>query len=195
MVAAFDSTLQQFSADAVLILLVIVNAVVGWRTGMLRRVLAFAGVYVGVLAAYSMGNGLAGFVHKGDIFANAWSFVAVATVVVILFEVLGHLVADRFERLAAVAFDRVAGLLIGAATGFFQASVLFMVALAVGAAPSAPGNTIPVSRDMAANAVRDAGLAGQAIRAQPALRAIFAPVIGTDLTGHLEEGTTITAPR
>ena len=194
MVAAIDSTLQQFSADVVLVVLVILNAVVGWRTGVLRRVLAFAGVYVAVLGAYSIGNGIASAVHKGDIFTNAWTFVAVATVVVVLFEVLGRLFADRLASAAAVAFDRFAGLLIGAAVGFFQASVLFMVALAVGAASPAANNTVPASRDSAANAVRAATLSGQAVRAQPALRAMFKPVIGDDLTGHLEQGTVVTTP-
>jgi uncharacterized membrane protein required for colicin V production len=195
MVAATDTTVQQLTADAVLVLLVVINAIAGWRTGTLRRVLAFAGLYVGVLGAYYLGNGFAGWVRKGDIIANGWSFVAITAVVVIMFEVIGRLVAYRIERIAALAFDRVAGVLIGGAVGFFQAGVLFMVALAVGAAPVAQGTTIPANRDAAANAIRAAALAGQAVRAQPAVRAIFAPVPLDSLTTHLEEGTQLTTPR
>jgi uncharacterized membrane protein required for colicin V production len=191
MVAATASTLQQFTADAILVVLVVLNAALGWRTGTLRRIVSFAGLYGGVVAAYYVGNGLASVVRKGDVFANAWSFIAVTVVVVIVFEVLGRLFADRLQRLAAVTFDRVAGLILGGAVGFFQASVLFMVALAVGSAPSTPANTIPVSRDAAANAVRSAPLSGQAIRAQPVLHTIFSPIFSTDLSTHLAESTQV----
>ena len=48
MLSAVDSTLPQFSADALLVVLIILNAVLGWRTGTLRRAVSFAGLYVGV---------------------------------------------------------------------------------------------------------------------------------------------------
>jgi uncharacterized membrane protein required for colicin V production len=196
MIAAQSSTtLQQFSADAILVVLIIINAILGWRTGTLRRVVSFAGLYAGVLAAYYMGNYFASLVRKGDIFANAWSFVAVTLVVVVAFEVIGAFFKDRLAQLATFTFDRIAGTIIGAAVGFFQASVLFMVALAVGAAPSSPANTIPFARDVPANAIRNAPLSGQAIRAQPALTSIFAPMFSTsNLTTHLEDSTQLTAP-
>jgi uncharacterized membrane protein required for colicin V production len=189
MISAIDSTLPQFTADAILVVLVGVNAYVGWRTGTVRRVLALIGLYVAFLAAYYSGNSFASLIRKGDIFVNAWAFVIVVVAVVMMFELLGRVFSDRLERLAVVAFDRFGGLFIGAAVGFFEALVLFMIALAVGAATPAPGNSVPASRDSAANAVRDGTLSGQAIRAEPALRAALAPLIGTDLTTHLEDGT------
>lgn len=192
--AQASSSLQQFSSDAILVVLVIVNAVFGWRTGTLRRVLSFAGLYAGVVAGYYTGNAFAGVFRKGDIFANAWALLGVTAVMVVIFEVLGRLFADRLQRLAAITFDRVAGTLIGGAVGFFQASVLFMVALAVGAAPATAGNGVPTNRDAPANAVRSAPLSSQAVRAQPALRAIFNPVFGADLTTHLADTQSITTP-
>jgi uncharacterized membrane protein required for colicin V production len=182
------STLQQFTSDAILVVLVIVNAVLGWRTGTLRRVLSFAGLYGGVLGAYYTGNSFAAVFRRGDIFANAWSFIVITAVVVVIVEIIGRVFADRIQRLAAVTFDRVAGTLIGGVVGFFQASVLFMVALAVGAAP-ASGNGVPVTRDVAANAVRSAPLSSQVIRAQPMVRTIFNPIFANDLTVHLRDST------
>jgi uncharacterized membrane protein required for colicin V production len=192
--AQASTTLQQFSADAILVVLIIINAILGWRSGTMRRVVGFAGVYAGALAAYYTGNYFASLVRKGDIFANAWSFVVVSAVVVIVFEVIGAVFAERLALLATFTFDRIAGALIGAAVGFFQASVLFMVALAVGAAPSSPANTIPPLRDLPATAIRNAPLSGQAIRAQPVLHTIFGPVFSQDLTTHLEESTQLTTP-
>ena len=194
MLAAQATTLQQFSADALLVVLIVINAALGWRTGVLRRVLSFAGLYAGVIAAFYTGNFFSGLVRKGDIFANAWSFLAVTTAVVIVFEVVGRIFDDRLHQIAAVTFDRTVGMLVGGAVGFFQASVIFMVALAVGAAPVSAGSTVPPQRDLPATAIRNANLAGAAVRAQPAVNAIFNPVFSTDLTTHLEEGTQAPSP-
>ena len=191
MLMAVDFTLPQFGADALLVVLVILNAVLGWRTGTLRRLFSFIGLYVGFLAAYYMGNGIAAVFRKGDIYANAWAFVAVLVVAVLLFEVLGRVFAERLRNIAVVAFDRIAATFVGAALGLAQALVLFLVALAVGAATPGPGSTVPAGRDGAANAVRGATLAGHAVGAEPVVRAAFAPLVSTDLTTHLEDGTQV----
>src|SRR5579864_4335884 len=75
--ALFDQTLGQFTADLLLLLLIGLNAYLGWRLGLLRRVVAFAGLYVGVLAATNIGNGLASLFAQHSLYANAWMFVAV----------------------------------------------------------------------------------------------------------------------
>jgi hypothetical protein len=189
MLSAIDSTFSQYSADVLLLVLIVVNAVAGWQTRTMRRVLSLISVYVAFLAAYYAGNAFASIFRKGDIFVNAWSFIAMFALVVIMFEILGHVLADRIERIAVVAFDRVAGLVLGATVGFFQAAVLFMVALAVGAASPGPGNNIPPSRDSAANAVRGSAISGHVIGVEPVVRAVFAPLINADLTSHLEGGS------
>ena len=191
MLSAVDNTVPQLTADAVLVVLIVGNAVLGWYTGSVRRVLALVGVYAAFLAAYYTGNGFASIFRKGDIFANAWAFVAIAAVVVVVFEVLGRVFADRLKSIAVIAFDRVAATVIGAAVGLFQALVLFMVALAVGAATPGPGNTVPQSRDVAANAVRGATLSGHAVGAEPLIRDAVAPLTTSDLTTHLEDGTQV----
>jgi uncharacterized membrane protein YfcA len=189
MLSATDNTLPQLGADALLVVLIVVNAFLGWRTGTLRRALSVVGLYAAFLGAYYTGNAFASIFRKGDIFANAWAFVAVLVVVVIIFELVGRALADRIERIAVIVFDRLAGILLGALVGFLQAIVLFMVALALGAASPGPANSIPPSRDSAANAVRSAALSGHAIGVEPAVRAAFAPLITTDLTTHLSDGT------
>lgn len=188
MLSAIDANLGQFSADLLLVVLIILNAWLGWRTGTLRRLLSAVGLYAAFLAAYYTGNGVAAVFRSGDIIAAAWAFVAIATAVVIAFELIGRVLSDRVEHIAVVAFDRVAGLILGGLVGFFQAAVLFMVALSVGAATPAPGNGVPASHDVAANAVRSATLAGHAIGIEPSLRSVFQPLISTDLTTHLEDG-------
>lgn len=191
MLSAIDANLGQFSADVLLVVLIIFNAWLGWRTGTLRRLLSAVGLYAAFLAAYYTGNGFAAFFRKGDIIANTWAFVAIIVAVVVIFELIGHTLSDRVQHIAVVAFDRIAGTLLGGLVGFFQGAVLFMVVLALGAATPGPSNTIPASRNDAANAVRAATLSGHAIGVEPALRSVFAPLISTDLTTHLEDGTQV----
>lgn len=191
MIAALDDNVAQLAADLVLVVLIVANAMLGWQTGTLRRLVSLIGLYAAFLAAYYTGNGFASIFRKGDIYANAWSFVAIVVVVVILFEVLGRVFEDRLKAITVIAFDRVAGLVLGAAVGLFQALVLFTVALAVGAAHPGPGNTVPASRDVAANGVRGAALSGHAVGAVPVVRAAVAPLTSTDLTTHLEDGTQV----
>lgn len=191
MLSATDNTLPQFGADALLVVLILINAILGWKMGTLRRLLSFAGLYVAFLAAYYTGNGVASSFRKGDIYANAWAFVAILVVVVLLFEVLGAVFAARLRNIAVVAFDRTAAIFVGGALGFFQALVLFLVALSVGAAHPGPGNTVPASHDTAANAIRGAVLSSRAIGAEPVVRSAVSPLVTSDLTTHLEDGTQV----
>ncbi len=191
MIAALDNTIPQVGADALLVVLILVNALLGWGTGTVRRLLSLAGLYVGFIAAFYTGNGFASLFRKGDIYANAWAFVAIVVIVVVVVEVLGRVFEERLRATAVVAFDRVAAIFIGAVAGLFQALVLFMIALAVGAANPGPGNTVPQSRDAAANAVRGGALAGRAVGAVPVVRAAVAPLTTSDLTTHLEDGTQV----
>ncbi len=193
MVSALDTTLPRFTVDALLLLLVAVNGYVGWRTGSIRRALTLVGLYTGFLAAYYTGNSFAGLWRKGDVVVNGWAFVVVMATVVIVFELLGQLFADRIARVAVLAFDRVAGLILGAVLGFFEVLAVFLVALAVGGTAAATAHAPSAPHDAVANAVRAATLSGQAIRAEPAVRAAFAPIIGTDLGSHLQAGTLATA--
>ena len=87
--AFVDASLGQFTADLLLLLLLGINIYLGWRLGLLRRLVAFAGLYVGVLAASNVGNALASTFAPHSLYANAWMFVGVVAFVVLVFEGLG----------------------------------------------------------------------------------------------------------
>ncbi len=193
MVASLDTTPAQFAADAILIALVGLNAYLGWRFGLLRRVVGFAGLYLGCLAATNVGNAVAAAVHPGSVDANAWAFIVVLLIVVVAFEILGALFNDKIQRVAVVLFDRIAGTLVGVVVGLAEALVLFLVAYAVAATPaSSPGAT----RDRAApaDAIQSATIAGQAVRVSPQVHAVFAPVLPGNFASHLAQGTHINLP-
>jgi uncharacterized membrane protein required for colicin V production len=194
MLASLDTTPAQFTVDLLLVALVGVNAYLGWRYGMLRRLVGFAGLYLGCLAATNVGNAVAAALHSGSVFVNAWSFVAVLVVVVVTFEVLGFLFNDKIQRIAVVLFDRIAGVIAGVLVGLAQALVLFLVAYALAnTSGSSPGATH--DRASAADAIQSATLAGQAVRITPEVHSIFGPVLPSDLSAHLAEGTPVVTPK
>jgi len=188
LVADLDTTPLRLVADLVLVTLILLNAYLGYRHGLLRRLFAFAGLFAGCLAATYVGNGIASLVDPHSLYANAWFFVGVVAVIVVLAEILGYLYEDRLRHVMVVVFDRIAGTFAGAVVGFFEASVAFLVALAVAATPSA-NNTVPADRGNAGAAIQTSMLSGLAVRAAPGVRSVFAPVFPNDLVGHLADGT------
>src|SRR5215472_3207740 len=117
MVAFFDGTVGEFGADLLLLLLIAINVYLGWKLGFLRRVVAFAGLYVGVLAATNIGNGLASTFAPHSLYANAWMFVGVVAFVELIFEGLGWAFDEKLQKLVYFAFDRVTGGIAGVIVG------------------------------------------------------------------------------
>lgn len=189
--ASLDGSLGQFAADFLVLLLVGANGYLGWRYGVMRRIVGFAGLYVGVLAASNIGNGLASLFWPHSLYANAWMFAAVLVFVVVLFEALGWAFNDRLQAIVAFVFDRVMGAATGVIVGIADALVLFLVAYAVAAVPADASNNVPVGRASAAQAIQSATLAGSVARMEPQARTVFGPVLPNDLTDHLAQGTQV----
>lgn len=187
--ASVDGSLGQFTADLLLLILIGINVYLGWRLGLLRRLVAFAGLYVGVLAATNVGNALASTFAPHSLYANAWMFVGVVALVVLVFEGLGWAFNERLQKIILFVFDRLTGSIAGLIVGLSQALVLFIVALAVATAPSSQSNNLPSGRGATAQDITSAMLSGQVVRAAPQAKAVFAPVLPTNLSSHLVEGT------
>jgi hypothetical protein len=195
LVADLDTTPLRVGADVVLLALVGINMYLGWRHGLIRRFFGFLGLFVGCFAATYVGNGIASLVDPHSLYANAWFFLGVVAVVVVIAEILGYLYEDRVRHVIVVVFDRVVGMTAGAVVGFFQASVAFLVALAVAAVPSG-GHSVPPDRANAGAAVRTGMLSSLVVRAQPSVQTVFGPVLPSDLSSHLADGTqTVVSPQ
>jgi uncharacterized membrane protein required for colicin V production len=188
MVASIDSTFSQVGADIVLLLLVGLNAYMGWRYGFLRRVVAFAGVYVACFAASNLGNTIAGIASSHSVTGNAWAFIFTFVIVVFVCEVLAAMVNERLQKLAVVLFDRVAGLISGVVVGLSEALILFLVAFAVAQAPATRAPAGPGGEPLA-HALDSATLTGQATRLEPFVSSLFSVALPHDLSSHLQEGT------
>ena len=188
-VAFLDGTIGEFGADLLLVLLIGVNVYLGWKLGFLRRVVAFAGLYVGVLAATNIGNGLASTFAAHSLYANAWMFVGVVAFVELIFEGLGWAFDEKIQKFVYFAFDRLTGTIAGVIVGLSQALVLFIIAMAVAHVPTSAGANLPQNRGATAADINGAVLSGQVVRAAPTALTVFGPVLPNNLSDHLVEGT------
>lgn len=185
-VASIDSTPGQVLADALLVVAVAVNVYLGWSHGLIRRIVAAIGVFVGVFAATSLGNSVAALIHPHSVEANAWSFVAIFLFVVIVVEVLGMLIDERLQKIAVAAFDRIGGILVGAVIGIGEVLIVFLVAITVSGVKSPDAS---MSEDIHA-----ATLSGQVARLEPQVRTVFGPVLPSNLGEHLAENSVVVTP-
>jgi uncharacterized membrane protein required for colicin V production len=185
-VASIDSTPGQVLADALLVVAVAVNVYLGWSHGLIRRIVAAIGVFVGVFAATSLGNAIAALIHPHSVEANAWSFVAIFLFVVIVVEVLGMLIDDRLQKIAVAAFDRIGGILAGAVIGIGEVLIVFLVAITISGVKSPYAS---MSEDIHA-----ATLSGQVARLEPQVRTVFGPVLPSNLGEHLAENSVVLTP-
>jgi uncharacterized membrane protein required for colicin V production len=185
-VASIDSTPGQVLADALLVVAVAVNVYLGWSHGLIRRIVAAIGVFVGVFAATSLGNSVAALIHPHSVEANAWSFVAIFLFVVIVVEVLGMLIDERLQKIAVAAFDRIGGILVGAVIGIGEVLIVFLVAITVSGVKS-PYASMSVD-------IHAATLSGQVARLEPQVRTVFGPVLPTSLGQHLAENAVVVTP-
>jgi uncharacterized membrane protein required for colicin V production len=182
--------------DIAAVVIIFVNAVIGWRFGIVGRMIAFAGLYAGVAAASFAGNGIAHYFHgRGtptDLYAAAWTFIAVLVVVILMVEILGALYGEKVHSITSLAFNRTAGMVAGGVVGFLEVAVVCLVALSVGGTQTGPGvQNLPGDRTKVASAVRDGILGGRILSVEPGVRDLFRPALPVDLPGHLAE---LTAP-
>lgn len=180
--------LPSLAADFIVVAVIGLNIYMGYRTGLVRRAIALVAVFGAAVSAYNVGNPIAGTIGGGTLYANAWSFVGVFVLVIVMLEILGALYADRLQRIIQIAFDRIAGAVAGAIIGVLEVGVLFLVALAVGNVQPTATNHVPSTHAEAAQAVNTGILSGLIVKLEPGIQNVMRPAIPIDLEGHLSEG-------
>jgi uncharacterized membrane protein required for colicin V production len=183
--------LNEATADCFLLIVVGVNCWMGWRYGLVRRAIACAAVFGATISAYYVGNPLATTVGSGGLIANAWAFVAVFTVAILMIEVLAALYADTIQRAVVIVFDRIAGLAAGLVVGALELGVLLMVAQAVANAPPSASTASSVDRTTVVIAADNGVLTQVIVRLEPGMQTLLGPAIPGNVQEHLV-GTTST---
>ncbi len=118
--------------DLLIIAALLVNVVLGWMFGLVRRIVAFVGLFAGIGAATLTSPGTTAYVANtfgftSPLWAQVVTYAATVALVVILFEVLGAVYQRYLDQLVAPAFDRLTGVLAGAVVGALQITVLLIL--------------------------------------------------------------------
>lgn len=173
------------AVDLCIAIPVVINAYLGFRGGLVRRVLSFVGIYAGAIAASSAGNSLTDIVGIHTIFAREATFVVVFIGIQVLIEVLGMLYAKTVRSLVSLPFDRIAGVCAGIGTGLVQATLLLLVAFAVDT--TQPGQALDPGKTVAV-AIQASTLGHVIVVIEPGVTTLLAPVLPEHLGQHFEDG-------
>jgi uncharacterized membrane protein required for colicin V production len=179
--------LNEALADLILVLIVGVNCYLGWRHGLVRRAIACAAVYGGALAAYYVGDPLAGTLGDANLTGNAWAFVGVFGVAVLMIEILAALYSDLIKNAITVMFDRVAGLAGGLVVGGLELGVILLVIQAVADAPPSTANVSSTVRATPAIAVDHGVLTQVVVDLEPGIQRLLSPVIPGNIQDRLDQ--------
>src|SRR5207245_9878973 len=114
--------------DLIIVCIIFANIGLGWAFGLVRRVVAFAGLFAGVGAATLTSANTSTYIATtfgitSALWAHVVTYTVIVTAAIILFEVLGAVYQRYLDAMIAPAFDRLTGVLAGAVVGAFEVTV------------------------------------------------------------------------
>jgi uncharacterized membrane protein required for colicin V production len=158
--------------DAIPIVLILVYALLGYLTGVMRRLIGLVSLYVACVAATNMGLQAGGILQQSSNYGTAdariYGFFGILFAVIIVIDGAAQLANSQIQ-IPAIVFNRLSGLIIGVVTGLLL-SVLVTYEL------QAAGNPFGGTQlDSLQQSIRD-GVNGSHV-AVPLVRAIGKPII------------------
>src|SRR5207302_7478544 len=118
--------------DLSIVCILFANVGLGWAFGLVRRVVAFAGLFAGLGAATLTSANTSTYIATtfgitSALSAHVLTYTVTVTAAIILFEVLGAVYQRYLDAMIAPAFDRVTGALAGAVVRAFEGTVILIV--------------------------------------------------------------------
>lgn len=178
--------------DALIVLLLIVNIVLGVRLGVVRRVVAFAGLFLGVgaatLVSANTSTHLAStFGWTSALWAHVVTYSLIVVGAVILFEILGVVYARFIETLVTPIFDAAAGGLAGAALGVIEVTLFLFLGINLLNSSLPPGYAYPPSFVRAQELIIGSLFAPHFYGLFPLTKTIFSAVLPSSIGGYFTQ--------
>lgn len=178
--------------DLIIVVILLANVGLGWAFGLVRRIVAFAGLFAGVGAATLTSAGLApGFANTLGITTMLWGQVVTYTIIVVfgivLFEVLGAVYQRYMDALVAPAFDRITGMLAGAVVGAFEITITLIIGVGLVNTPLPNGYAYPPAFITAQQWFHGSLLAPHFYGLEPLTRTIFSLVLPTSISSYFTQ--------
>ncbi|TMC31152.1 MAG: CvpA family protein [Chloroflexi bacterium] len=178
--------------DLIIVVILGVNVLLGWAFGLVRRVVAFAGLFAGVGAATLTSANTSTYIATSfgitsALWAHVVTYTVIVTFAVLLFEVLGAVYQRYLDMLIAPAFDRLTGTLAGAVVGTFQVTVVLIVGVGVVKAQLPPGYSYPPAFLTAQDWFNGSLLAQHFYGLEPLTRTIFSLVLPGSISSYFTQ--------
>ena len=178
--------------DLIIVSILFVNIALGWAFGLVRRIVAFAGLFAGVGAATLTSANTSTYIATtfgitSALWAHVITYTVIVTLAIILFEVLGAVYQRYLDAMIAPAFDRVTGLLAGAVVGAFEITVMLIVGIGLVNAKLPGGYAYPPAFLTAQDWFNGSLLAPHFYGLEPLTRAIFSLVLPNSISSYFTQ--------
>ena len=178
--------------DALIISLMALNMLLGYSLGLVRRLVAFAGLFAGLGAATLTRAHTSTYVANQFSFESAlWAHVAtyagIVVGAVLLFEVLGAIYQRHINMIVTPLADSMTGLLAGAGLGALEVALLLILGIGLVNASMPPGYPYPPNFLGAQQLYVGSLLASHFYGLEPLTRSIFALVLPSDVGGYFTQ--------
>ena len=176
--------------DLIIIALILVNVVLGYMFGLVRRAAVFVGLFLGTWAATLTSVNTSNYVAttlnwQAGIWTHVITYTGIIVLVVLLFEALGIVYARQLEALVAPVFDTVLGSLAGGILGAFEVTLILVVGVAIVTIQT--GSAAPPAFQSAAHLFAGSLLAPHFYGLEPITRAIFAMVLPSNISSYFTQ--------
>jgi uncharacterized membrane protein required for colicin V production len=178
--------------DLLIIGMLLVNAVLGWMFGLVRRIVAFVGLFAGIGAATLTSPGTSTYVANtfgitSPLWAQVVAYTATVAFAVILFEALGAVYQRYLDQLVAPAFDRLTGVLAGVVLGAMQVTVLLILGVDLVKSQLPSAYAIPPAFVTAQQLFNGSLLAPHFYALVPLTRTIFSLVLPSSIGSYFTQ--------
>lgn len=178
--------------DVIIVLILLTNVALGWAFGLVRRIVAFAGLFAGIGAATLTSANTSTYIANtfgitSALWAHVVTYTIIVTFAVILFEVLGAVYQRYLDLLIAPAFDRLTGTLAGAVVGAIEVTVMLIVGIGLVNAKLPGGYAYPPAFLTAQDWFNNSLLAPHFYGLEPLTRTIFSLVLPSSISAYFTQ--------
>ena len=178
--------------DLIIVCILFLNISLGWAFGLVRRIVAFAGLFASVGAATLTSANTSTYIATtfgitSALWAHVITYTVIVTLAIVLFEVLGAVYQRYLDAMIAPAFDRVTGLLAGAVVGAFEVTVMLIVGIGLVNAKLPGGYAYPPAFLTAQDWFNGSLLAPHFYAFEPLTRTIFSLVLPSSISSYFTQ--------
>ncbi len=178
--------------DLIILAILLGNIAMGFWFGLLRRVMAFVGLFAGLGAATltsanTSTHVMSTFGWTSVLWAHVVTYAAMVIFGVLLFEVLGAVYQRFLDALIAPLFDRITGMLAGAVVGALEVTVILIVGIGLVNAALPSGYTYPPAFLTAQDSFNTSALAPHFYGLEPLTRTLFAMVLPGSISTYFSQ--------